>query len=92
MSWPPVSTPRARSSANGATASSTNDYPALRKSLEAFPSSVVVDGPSASQPAGAYEVFWNGLDREGRPAASGIYYYRLESPTKSQTRKMTLIK
>ena len=48
MSSPPGSIRRARSSANGATASSKNAYPALRKSLEAggqpaFPPSVVVD-------------------------------------------------
>lgn len=47
---------------------------------------------NGSQPAGDHEAFWNGLDKNGKPAASGIYYYRLESPTKSQTRKMTLIK
>jgi hypothetical protein len=47
---------------------------------------------NGSQPAGAHEVFWNGLDHNGKPAASGVYYYRLESPAKSQTRKMTLIK
>jgi hypothetical protein len=48
MSSPPVSICRARSSASGATASSKNESPALRKSFEAgeqpaFPPSVVVD-------------------------------------------------
>jgi hypothetical protein len=41
---------------------------------------------------GEHQAYWNGEDRQGNPVASGVYYYRLETDTKSQTRKMTLIR
>ena len=31
-----------------------------------------------AEPAGAHAVFWDGRDREGRPAAPGLYFVRLE--------------
>jgi hypothetical protein len=43
-------------------------------------------------PAGSHQVIWDGLDSAGRPAASGIYLYRLEAGEFSQTRKMVLLK
>jgi subtilisin family serine protease len=46
----------------------------------------------ASQPAGSYSVTWDGRDDSGRPAASGVYFYRLTSGTFAQTRKMVLLK
>jgi len=47
---------------------------------------------NGAQPGGSHEAVWNGLDRNGKPVSSGIYYYRLEAETKSQTRKMTFIR
>ena len=47
------------------------------------------DGP---QPAGAYRAAWDGRDLEGRPAASGPYFYRLETASQTTTRKMSLIR
>jgi hypothetical protein len=47
---------------------------------------------NGSRPEGNHEVFWNGLDRNGKPVGSGVYYYRLETSSKSQTRKMTLVR
>ena len=51
------------------------------------------------QAAGSYTVQWNGRDKNGIPAASGIYLYRLrvtdisgKSATFSQVRKMVLMK
>jgi hypothetical protein len=44
------------------------------------------------QPAGYYRVVWDGKDRFGREAASGIYLYRLEAPSFIVTRKMLLLR
>ncbi|MGB2769015.1 MAG: T9SS type A sorting domain-containing protein [Candidatus Zixiibacteriota bacterium] len=44
------------------------------------------------QTAGIYEVSWDGKDDLGREVASGVYFYRLETPEFSQTRKMLLLK
>ncbi len=37
-------------------------------------------------------VTWNGEDRQGNKVSSGIYYYRLTSPEKTEMRKMLLFK
>ena len=50
---------------------------------------VLVEG---EQPPGWHQVVWNGRDQVGRPVASGIYLYRLETPQFSQTRKMILLR
>jgi uncharacterized Ntn-hydrolase superfamily protein len=51
------------------------------------------------QPAGYYEIEWDGRDNPGNPAPSGVYIYRIrvfaspgEGPTFIQTRKMLLLK
>jgi mannose/cellobiose epimerase-like protein (N-acyl-D-glucosamine 2-epimerase family) len=44
------------------------------------------------QPAGAYEVQWDGRNSEGARLTSGIYLYRLISDDHVQSRKMVLIK
>ncbi|MCE5270979.1 T9SS type A sorting domain-containing protein [bacterium] len=41
---------------------------------------------------GTHSVFWDGLGREGRPAASGVYFYRLSAGEINLTRKMVLLK
>jgi len=41
---------------------------------------------------GTYHVTWNGKDNFGRPVASGVYLYKLESNNNSVTKKMNLIK
>ncbi len=51
--------------------------------------SVIVNG---TLPAGRHEAVWPGRDDAGRPAASGVYFYRLESPLGARTRKMVLVK
>lgn len=50
---------------------------------------VLVDQP---MPAGEYEAGWDGTDMGGRPAASGIYYYRIVTPMGSESLKMTLMR
>jgi hypothetical protein len=44
------------------------------------------------QDAGTYSVTWDGNDSHGRPVASGVYFYHLESGTTFLTRKMLLLK
>lgn len=44
------------------------------------------------QPAGAYEVEWNGTDNSGRNVSSGVYIYRLEVGPFKFSRKMLLIR
>jgi len=47
-------------------------------------------GPRA---AGIHEVNWDGDDDRGRPAGSGVYYYRLQIDGEpGQTRRMSLVK
>lgn len=41
---------------------------------------------------GLVTVEWNGLNPSGRVASSGVYFYRLETATGSQTKKMLLLK
>ena len=50
---------------------------------------VLVDG---EQPPGAHQVVWDGRDHNGRPVASGVYFYRLQTPQFSHTRKMILLR
>jgi hypothetical protein len=48
----------------------------------------LVDGELA---AGSHQVTWEGRDAAGSRVASGIYLYRLTTPSSSQTRKMLLL-
>ncbi len=45
-----------------------------------------------TESAGPKTVLWNGKNENGRPVPSGLYFYRLEAPRFSETRKMLLIK
>jgi len=42
--------------------------------------------------AGTRTVPWNGVDRDGRAVASGVYFYRLTGPGFTQVRKMVLMR
>jgi hypothetical protein len=44
------------------------------------------------QPAGYYQVTWNGRDQYGKPAPSGIYHYRLQAGGFVSTKKMMMAK
>lgn len=50
---------------------------------------VLFDGVAKS---GSNQVSWDGKDDAGKPAANGIYYYRLESGEFRQTRKLLKLK
>jgi hypothetical protein len=41
---------------------------------------------------GSHSVVWNGKDMNNKSVASGIYYYKLDTPNSSQTKKMVLMK
>lgn len=45
-----------------------------------------------SQEAGQHQVSWNGVDSDGRPVSSGIYFYRLKTDEFVETKKMMLLK
>ena len=47
---------------------------------------------SRDYPAGQYAEFWDGKDGNGRAVASGVYFYRLDAGTITQTRKMVLVR
>jgi len=42
--------------------------------------------------AGRHSVAWDGLDVTGERVASGIYFYRLTTPDRTETRKMVVLK
>ena len=42
------------------------------------------------QPAGRYDVLWDGNNAIGSSAVSGVYFFRISSNGFSQTRKMVL--
>ena len=43
-------------------------------------------------PAGEHAIRWNGRSSAGEPAASGVYYYRLQTARENESRKMVLVK
>jgi hypothetical protein len=45
-----------------------------------------------TQPAGSYQVVWDGTDQTGRAVATGLYLYRLQIGERAATKKMILLK
>ena len=43
-------------------------------------------------PAGSHRVRWDGKDEQGRKAASGVYFYALETKTASLMRKVVVVR
>lgn len=43
-------------------------------------------------PSGNHQLIWNGKDDKGRSVSSGIYMYRMETPSYTKTMKMMLMK
>ena len=42
--------------------------------------------------AGRHSIVWDGKDTNGRSVSSGVYFYRLTTPNRTQTSKMLLMK
>jgi hypothetical protein len=42
--------------------------------------------------AGRYQLSWDGRDSSGREVAAGVYFVRLESASRQETRKITLLR
>ena len=51
--------------------------------------STLLDG---SMPAGMHEVSWTGKNETGAPAASGVYFYKLEAGEYTMSKRMVLLK
>ena len=47
---------------------------------------------NSRQPAGSYEIEWDGVDGWGNEAASGVYIYRLKTQDRILSKKMILLK
>lgn len=43
-------------------------------------------------PAGDYSIFWDGKDEQGKPVASGIYFYKMKFGNYRESKKMLLLK
>lgn len=41
--------------------------------------------------AGAFQVHWDGKDAAGQAVPSGLYFYKLETPSFSEVQKMIMI-
>jgi hypothetical protein len=41
---------------------------------------------------GAHAINWNGLDSSGNACSSGVYFYKLSTPSMNQTRKLVIVK
>jgi len=50
---------------------------------------VLADGPRSS---GEHAIIWDGTDAYGKPVASGVYFYRLETDERSISKRMVLLK
>ena len=47
---------------------------------------------SSSQPPGSIEIIWDGKNSAGVPAPNGIYYYKAVSGTRTESRRLVLLR
>lgn len=47
---------------------------------------------NSSQPAGSYQVEWDGRDEAGKVVASGVYIYQIKAGKEQQSRRMILLR
>ncbi|MCI0706995.1 MAG: T9SS type A sorting domain-containing protein [Ignavibacteriae bacterium] len=53
---------------------------------------VVTTLVDAQQPAGTYDVVWDGRNRDSVPVATGMYFYRLESGSHSEVKRLVVLR
>lgn len=53
---------------------------------------LVAELVNSTIPAGRHEAAWSGHDRSGRPAASGVYFIRLEAGWQRLTQRLTVLR
>jgi len=41
---------------------------------------------------GDHILHWNGLDQDGRPVTSGVYFFKVINENRNQSRKMILLR
>ena len=46
----------------------------------------------AEQDAGYHEIVWDGTSIQGKPVASGVYFYRIQADGFTRSKKMLLLK
>jgi flagellar hook assembly protein FlgD len=46
---------------------------------------------SGERSAGRHEAVWDGRDASGKPAADGVYFYRLASGAAARTQRIVLL-
>ena len=44
------------------------------------------------RPAGSNEVKWDARDRDGNRVRAGVYWYRIETPTRTEARKLVVVR
>ncbi|MBC8426772.1 T9SS type A sorting domain-containing protein, partial [bacterium] len=61
-------------------------------SIYALDGSRVVTLVNEELPAGRQGAVWFGRDQQGARVASGLYFYRVQTPDRMETRRMMLVK
>jgi hypothetical protein len=103
--WAPTSVPTAAPLANRLAAPSPNPFnPATKVSFEVAAAEpvrltvhdlagrLVAELASGTYAPGRHTVTWRGGDRDGRPAASGVYVFRLAGHDGATCRRATLVR
>lgn len=71
---------------------STKESGRVRISIFNLKGQLVRDLVNENLPAGQHNLIWNGKDNSGSGVTSGLYLYRMETPSYSKTLKMMLLK
>ncbi len=69
-----------------------NHAGAVRLSVYTATGRLVTDMVDAYMQPGSYSAAWDGLDRSGHRAGSGVYYYRLDAGGMTRTGRMVLLR